>query len=100
MNTLTNRLMKEGRLTFLGIVGLVLSGFLLAYLSVEFAPWPWLKIVGLSIGLGVAAVGGFSGRANAIGVPPPFTSDPLGWRKAKRNYEHEITPESEDSEKK
>ena len=75
---------------------MVLVGFGWVYLSLEFLPNFWLKLVGLSVGLAIAAIGGFSGRSTALGLPPPFANDPLGWRKAKATYE--VSPESSESE--
>lgn len=68
----------------------------LAYLSVEFIHWKWGKLIGLSFGWALAAVGGFSGRSHALGLPPPFTNGPLGWRKAKQSYKTEAGAEEED----
>lgn len=79
-------LLDAGRLTRIGVFSCVIFGFLLVYLSVEFIPWKWGKLIGLCVGITIAATGGFSGRANALEVPPPFTNDPLGWRKAKESY--------------
>lgn len=84
---MSNLLIRSGKLTFFGIVFCVCIGFILVYLSLEHIPWIWGRIVGLSIGLAVAAVGGFSGRADALDLPAPFTNDPLGWREAKKSYE-------------
>lgn len=77
----------DGKLTLLGVFLLVIVGFLIVYLSVEYVPWKWGKLIGLSVGLALAGLGGFSGRASALDLSPPFTNDPLGWRKAKKSYE-------------
>ena len=76
-----------GKLTLLGVISCVFAGFSLVYLSLEFIPSKWGALLGLCFGLAIAAIGGFSGRANALDLPPPFTNDPLGWRKAKKSYE-------------
>ena len=81
--------LRDGYLTFFGAICVVFLGLGLIYLSLEFLPYRWLKIVGASIGLAIAAIGGFNGRAHAVGLPPPFTNDPLGWRKAKESYKSE-----------
>ena len=80
---------KDGYLTFFGASCVVLVGLGLIYLSLEFLPYRWLKIGGTSLGLAIAGIGGFNGRAHALGLPPPFTNDPLGWRKAKETYKTE-----------
>lgn len=58
--------------------------------------WFWFLI---SIGVVVAYVGIYGSQAKKFGFQAPFTSDPLGWRKAKQSYKEEAAPE-EDSEKK
>lgn len=83
----------RGKLTLLGILLTVFIGFFLAYLSIEFSPWKLGKLIGLCLGLALAAIGGFSGRAQALDLPPPFTGDPLGWRKAKQSYKVATTSE-------
>lgn len=96
-------LIRNGKLTIIGVVLSVSVGFFIVYVSLEFIPWMLGKILGLTIGLGIAAIGGFSGRAHALDIHPPFTNDPLGWRKAKESYKKEETavkktadPDSED----
>ncbi len=79
-------LISEGKLTVLGVFSLGILGALLVYLSLQFIPWRVGKILGLSLGFVVAAIGGFSGQASALELPPPFTKDPLGWRRAKKSY--------------
>ena len=93
MKRLVGYFLQRGFLTFLGVFVCVILGFSLVYVSVEFLPYVWLKVLGLSLGLGLAAIGGFSGRASALGLTPPFTNDPLGWRKAKKSYQPQ-SPES------
>lgn len=79
------KILQNGNLTFVAALLVVITGFLIAYLSLEYLPSRILKVVGLSIGLAFAAIGGFSGRARALDLKP-FTNDPLGWRKAKATY--------------
>jgi hypothetical protein len=93
-------LIAYGKLTTFGAIALVILGLLLLYLSIEFAPWKWLKILGLCAGLGIALIGGLGGRAHALGLPPPFTNDPLGWRKAKKTYREEQSEEAKEQAEK
>ena len=76
----------NGELTGLGVFTAVTLGIFSTYFSVEFLPFKGLKILGLCIGVVFVGIGGYSARAKALGLPPPFTSDPLGWRKAKESY--------------
>ncbi len=82
-----------GKLTLFAVISCVVVGFSLVYLSLEFIPSKWGSLLGLCLGLTLAAIGGFSGRANALDLPPPFTNDPLGWRKAKETYKTEAATE-------
>ena len=75
-----------GKLTLFGVISCVFVGFSLVYLSLEFIPSKWGTLLGLCLGLAIAAIGGLSGRASALDLPPPFTNDPLGWRKARKSY--------------
>ena len=52
----------------------------------------------LVAGLLIASISSFEAKAIVLGLKP-FTSDPLGWRKAKQSYKEETAPE-QDSEKK
>lgn len=81
---LTALVFRAGRITLIGSICLVLLGLFAVVLSLLYLPSSALKIVGLSIGLAIAAIGGFSGRASALDLPPPFSQDPLGWRRASR----------------
>jgi len=89
MKNILKIFLRDGNTTILGAVLLVALGFGLAYLSLEYFASRLLKVLGLSIGLAIAAVGGFSGRADSLGLKP-FTSDPLGWRKAKDSYKPDV----------
>ena len=79
--------LTSGKLTLFGVISCVFVGFGLVYLSLQFIPSRWGTLLGLCLGLAIAAIGGFSGRASALELPPPFTNDPLGWRKAKQSYQ-------------
>ena len=89
--------LRNGALTLLGVMATVALGVIIAYVSLEYVPWVLGKYLGLSLGIGVAAVGGFSGRAAAIDSPPPFANDPLGWRKAKQSYKEDKATDEKDS---
>lgn len=90
-------LLAEGKLTGIGVMLLFLVGLSILLASIAFSPTVWMWWLGISLGLGCMAVAGFSGRAHALGLPPPFTNDPLGWRKAKATYEQPAVPESDSS---
>ncbi len=94
-NLFVGLFLKKGRLTWIGELSSMVLGILLIYLSVKFLPFKILKLVGLSIGVAMVGLGGFSARASGLEIPPPFTNDPMGWREAKKTY-HEINlPPSE-----
>lgn len=86
MNLFTRYVMRDGNLTLIGAIAFVALGFGIAYLALEFLPGPLLKAIGMAVGLAFAAIGGFSGRAKALGLKP-FTNDRLDWRRAKKSYQ-------------
>lgn len=86
MKRLKHAFLRNGRITFLGSLLLLLLGLVVGYASLEYLPSKVLKLVGASIGLGIGALGGYSGRASALNLPALFTNDPIGWRKAKKTY--------------
>ena len=90
----------NGELTGLGVFTAVTLGIFSTYFSVEFLPFKGLKILGLCIGVVFVGIGGYSARAKALGLPPPFTSDPLGWRKAKESYKTKEETEEKRANKK
>ena len=96
MNLITRYVVRDGNLTLTGAVAFVALGFGIAYLALEYLPSPIFKALGLAVGLALAAIGGFSGRAKALDLKP-FTNDPLGWRKAKKTYQ--VDPEAPDENK-
>lgn len=58
-------------------------------------PKLWIcAVLAILFGYGSA----WSGLSEKWGFKP-FTNDPLGWRKAKKSYEQDSTPESDDSDK-
>ncbi len=87
--------LNGGRLTGLGVLFAVSLGAGLAYVALSFLPTKFWKLLGLSIGLGIMGIGAYSARASALGLPPPFTNDPLGWRKAKKSYQNDSEPHAE-----
>ncbi|SDC49591.1 hypothetical protein SAMN05444679_103214 [Variovorax sp. CF079] len=89
--------LADGKLTGLGVAILFLVGVLILLGSMAFLPMVWMRWLGASLGLGCMAVAGLSGRAHALGLPPPFTNDPLGWRKAKATYKQKPGPEADSS---
>ncbi|PQA75675.1 hypothetical protein [Rhodoferax sp. TS-BS-61-7] len=94
MNLLKRYVMRDGNLTLIGAIALVSMGFGIAYVALEYLPSPLLKAIGMALGLALAAIGGFSGRAKALDLKP-FTNDPLGWRKAKKSYQNDSEPHAE-----
>ncbi len=84
---------NEGRFTHLGGLLTLVTGLGLAFISVAFMPYVWLRYTGLVTGLTIAAIAGYEGKAHGIGLPAPFTRDPLGWRKAKASYKKEADVE-------
>lgn len=87
---------RAGRLTFAGSIFVALLGLGAVALAILYLPSPTLKIVGIAVGLAIAFVGGFSCRASALDLPPPFTHDPLGWRAVKRSYDENSNPSTPD----
>lgn len=68
----------------IGLIGIAII-FATAYF---FESWSgfWFWFFALVGGL-FGYVGAYGGLARKFGFSAPFTSDPLGWRKAKKSYE-------------
>lgn len=90
---------KQGKLIFWTKFFLTLSGFGIIYLSLAMSANIFVLTLGLCIGFVLVSLVTYSNKAESLGLPPPFTNDPLGWRKAKQSYKEDAAPE-EDSEKK
>ena len=102
-----NWYIRDGRFTTFGGGLTLVFGIGFALLSVAFMPFVWLRYTGLVIGLTIAAIAGYEGKAHGLGLPAPFTRDPLGWRKvkaenkAKEDAENKVKQEAEkDADKK
>jgi hypothetical protein len=94
---LLHLLLADGKLTGLGAVLLFLLGISIMLGAVVYLPTLGTRWLGTSLGLGCMALAGYSGRAKALGLPPPFTNDPLGWRQAKATYEQQADAEAHHS---
>jgi hypothetical protein len=91
--------LKDGRLTGLGILFLLIFGICVTYVCLTLLPGKVPKLIGLSVGLAIMGIAGFSARASALGLPPPFTNDPLGWRAAKKSYTQDPDQPAQDTDK-
>lgn len=98
---LIKSLLDKGHLTSRGADALGFTGVAIIWATAYFFEewtgfWFWaLALLGGALGY----VGAYGGLAKTFGFPAPFTNDPLGWRKAKKSYEQDSTPPSDDSEK-
>lgn len=93
-------LMQDGRLTFFSQLCLLLGGLTLVLGALIYSPNKWLMLVGVVSGCLMASIAGISAKAQVLGLRP-FTSDPLGWRKAKASYQEDcveknVTPHKTD----
>lgn len=88
------RLFHEGRLTGLGTLICGLIAFALICYTFFFAESRWLGIASMIVALVLLGFASMSNSAASVGVPPPFTNDPLGWRAAKKSYDE---PESNET---
>lgn len=81
------RIVRNGRFTNLGAL---LTFFVGLSIIAGVVIWPVNALVfggGICLGLVMIGLSGYEANASALGLPPPFTRDPLGWRKAKQSYE-------------
>lgn len=92
----TSWLFRDGRLTAIGTAVLGLVGVGLIAYTLLFADSFFLGMLSFVVGCSLLGFAALSNNAASIGLKP-FTSDPLGWRKAKKSYEQDSTPESDDS---
>jgi hypothetical protein len=75
----------DGKLTTFGQLCVSLSGVTIAVASIAYASSKWLFVFGFVVGVLMVGFVGVSAKAQVLGLRP-FTSDPLGWRKAKSTY--------------
>jgi hypothetical protein len=84
------KLFEDGWLTKRGQWVFFLGGWILIILPL------WLLIEGVigrevaiflfCVGLVLALIFAYEGKAKQFGYQAPFTSDPMGWRRAKESY--------------
>ena len=79
-------LLKNGRLTGFGTLCCIALAIALISYTLFVAESRLLGIGSIILALALLGCASLSNSATSIGLPPPFTSDPLGWRKAKQSY--------------
>ena len=92
----TELFLKDGWFTKIGSFTCLFSGVAIVGLVVWLEPPKMIYIIFLIIGLVLVGLAGCEARARALELQPPFTSDPLGWRKAKESYK---TQEDQENQK-
>jgi hypothetical protein len=90
--------LKDGWFTLLGSFSCFFFGLAIIGLVLWFEPQKIISLIGLVSGTVLIGLAGYEARARALKLQPPFTSDPLGWRKAKESYKTQ--EDSEDQETK
>lgn len=78
--------LKDGWFTKIGSFLCLVLGLAIVGLVIWLEPPKVIYIVLLITGLIFIGFAGIEARARALGLAPPFTNDPLGWRKAKESY--------------
>ena len=78
--------LKDGWFTTAGSLGCFFTGITIVGLAAWLEPNKIVYVFFLTIGLVLVGLAGIEARARALGLQPPFTRDPLGWRKAKESY--------------
>ena len=78
--------LKGGWFTQLGSFSCLFTGLSIVGFVVWVEPPKIIYIIFLIIGVVLVGLAGCEARARALGLEPPFTNDPLGWRKAKESY--------------
>lgn len=77
----------------IGVVGAVL-----VFGPLYFKLHPWIVVFGLVLGMVLMGFSAYATKSATLDLRA-FTNDPIGWRKAKKSYEQDSTPSSDDSEK-
>jgi hypothetical protein len=75
-----------------GVLGVLIGWATMYFFDDWSSPMFWLLAVIATV-LGLC--GAWGGLSNQWGAPP-FTNDPLGWRKAKQSYKEDLSPEGTD----
>jgi hypothetical protein len=78
--------LKGGWFTLLGSFLCFFSGLAMIGLVLWIEPQRVISLIGLGSGTVLVGLAGYEARARALKLQPPFTGDPLGWRKAKESY--------------
>lgn len=86
----SNWFVRDGQLTGVAVLVCVVFGLAIAFGSIGHAENYYVRMIGISIGLSIAALGGYSARAYAIHLRP-FGRSP--WRIAKETYK--VSPEDD-----
>ncbi|MCD9119518.1 hypothetical protein [Cupriavidus sp. UGS-1] len=77
------KLQVDGKLKGWIMTVLVVLGLLIIFLAIKVVPAGVWRIVVASLGLAIAAIGGYAAKAQVLGLRP--FGEPA-WRKAKRTY--------------
>jgi hypothetical protein len=92
--------LKDGWFTKIGSFSCLFLGAAIVGLVVWLEPPKMIYIIFLVSGSVLVGLAGCEARARALDLQPPFTSDPLGWRKAKESYKtHEGLEDQETKDK-
>lgn len=81
-------IIRDGQFTGYAVATFILSGLLIIYLSTIIFDNSESRYIGISIGILLTSIGGYSGRAYSLGIRPFQESE---WRKSKKTYSEEDT---------
>jgi len=76
------KLINDGNFTGLAICGLLISGVMLIYVSVELVISDYFRMAIFSIGIATISAAGYAGRAKALKLKPFDNS----YKKARESY--------------
>ncbi|WP_334156712.1 hypothetical protein [Oryzomicrobium sp.] len=79
-----NWFVRDGNLTYSFSWLLIFSGSGLGFAGLRFADSYFFQALFVSLGLFIAAIGGYSGKARVLGLKP-FDTAP--WRRVRKTYE-------------
>ena len=78
--------LKGGWFTLLGSFSCFFFGLAIIGLVLWLEPQKIISFIGLVSGTVLIGLAGYEARGRALELRPPFSNDPLGWRKAKESY--------------